>query len=128
VNRTERYRVEALIELASVYPESRASADIARSRSIPSAYLSRLLGELVRAGWVVSRRGPGGGVSLAQPPESIPVSAALTESLTSADLPPALSRLARTIDGAIEGSINDITIADLTRWERETEPPVDYTI
>ena len=128
MNQTERYRLEALMELARSFPEGRSTAQIASRRNIPSAYLSRLLAELARAGWVHSRRGPGGGVSLAHPPETISVSAVIFDRRTDTSLPPALDRLAHTIDTAVEASTTTISVADLARWERQARAAHDYSI
>jgi Rrf2 family cysteine metabolism transcriptional repressor len=127
MNRTDRYRLEALIELAESYPERRSTAEIAARREIPSAYLSRLLSELVRTGWVHSRRGAGGGLVLARPPEEISVAEVLTAPLEKPDLPPALGRLAASIDDAVQRATTTISVADLARWER-TIAPSDYSI
>ena len=127
MNLTERYRLEALMELAHSYPERRSTAEIAARRDIPTAYLSRLLSELVRGGWVHSRRGPGGGITLARPPEAIPVAEVLTTRSGDGGLPPALVRLTDTIDHAVQETTTTISVADLAVWERAAEP-VDYSI
>lgn len=115
------------MELAHSYPEGRSTAQIASRREIPSAYLSRLVGELARAGWVHSRRGPGGGVKLAQAPETITVAAVLPTRHGATSLPPALNRLADTIDHAIEESLTTISVADLAKWESSAAAH-DYSI
>jgi Rrf2 family protein len=127
VNRTDRYRLEALIELALSYPGSRAASDIAAARDLPAAYLSRLLGDLARAGLVSSRRGPGGGLSLARPPESIPVAEIMASPDPADELPPALARLAESVARAIGRCTSRITLADLARWERQAAT-IDYSI
>jgi DNA-binding IscR family transcriptional regulator len=128
INRTDRYRLEALMELANSYPESRSATQVAARRSIPSAYLSRLLSDLTRAGWLRSRRGPGGGVTLARPPEAIPVAGVLSTGGEAEALPPALARLADTITTAVDESTVGISIADLARWERQISSTADYSI
>jgi DNA-binding IscR family transcriptional regulator len=127
MNRSDRYRLEALMELARSYPEGRSAAQIAARRGIPTAYLSRLLAELGRAGWVRSRRGPGGGVKLAHPPETISVGSVFRPSSTDPSLPTALGRLADMIDRAVRESITTISVADLAGWEDRTATP-DYSI
>jgi Rrf2 family protein len=128
MNKTERYRLEALMELARSYPKGRSTAQIASRRGIPTAYLSRLLAELARSGWVHSRRGPGGGVSLARSPESISVAAVIHSYSADTSLPPTLGRLANTINRAVEESIAAISVADLARWEQQTAAASDYSI
>jgi Rrf2 family protein len=128
INRTDRYRLEALVELANAYPEGRPSARVAERRAIPAPYLCRLLADLTHAGWIRSRRGPGGGVSLAHPPEAIPVTAALAGAEGINDLPPALDRLAGTIAAAVELATAGISIADLARWESQAVTTTDFSI
>ena len=116
------------MELARSYPKGRSTAQIASRRGIPAAYLSRLLAELARSGWVRSRRGPGGGVSLARSPEAISVAAVIHSYSADTSLPPALGRLANTINRAVEESIAAISVADLARWEQQTAAARDYSI
>lgn len=127
MNRTEQYRLEALMELAHSWPNGRSTAEIASRRGIPSAYLSRLLAELARTGWVLSRRGPGGGVTLAHPPDAISIGEVYRPRGMEPSLPPALGRLAETIEDAVEESINAISVADLARWETASASN-DYSI
>lgn len=128
MNQTQRYRLEALMELAQSFPEGRSTAQIASRRGIPAAYLSRLLADLGRAGWVHSRRGPGGGVALANPPETISVAEIISTGSTDGPLPPVLDRLASAIDRAVKASTSAISIADLARWERQSTAVDDYSI
>jgi len=116
------------MELAQSFPKGRSTAQIAARRDIPSAYLSRLLAELARAGWVHSRRGPGGGITLAHPPETISVAAVISARRTDTPLPPALDRLAHTIDMAVEASTTTISVADLARWDQQSANAHDYSI
>jgi len=128
MNVTDRYRLEALMELAEVYPEGRPAAQVAARRNIPQAYLSRLLADLVRTGWVRSRRGPGGGVTLALSPESIPVTAVFAGGPIDESLPPALARLTKIINSAFERSTSELSIADLVCWDHESTASNDYSI
>lgn len=127
MNRTEQYRLEALMELAHSWPGGRSTAQIASRRGIPTAYLSRLLAELARSGWVLSRRGPGGGVTLARPPEAITIGEVYRPRGTEPSLPPALGRLADTIENAVGESLAAISVADLARWETASTSH-DYSI
>jgi len=127
MNRTEQYRLEALIELAHCWPDGRSTAEIASRRGIPAAYLSRLLAELARTGWVLSRRGPKGGVTLAKAPDTISVGAVFRPQGPETSLPPALDRLANRIDRAVKESVATISLADLAGWENRTATP-DYSI
>lgn len=66
--------IAAMTRLAEVYDggETRLSAtDIAESRDLQRPFLAKLLSVLAQAGLVTSTRGPGGGFTLARPPEEI---------------------------------------------------------
>ncbi len=68
------YAVRLLVYLAmqprhEFYP----SSTIAKEQHIPEPYLLRISADLVRAGLIESRRGPGGGQRLALPPSEITV-------------------------------------------------------
>jgi Rrf2 family protein len=68
------YAVRAVIELAAAPEGTNLSArEIATAQSIPQNFLENILAELRRAGIVHTHRGPGGGSSLARPPERITV-------------------------------------------------------
>ena len=127
MNRTDRYRLEALIELAKSYPLTLSAIDIAAARGLPAPYLSRLLADLGRSGWLHSRRGPGGGAALARPPDSIAVAEIMSPPPRPSDLPPALDRLADAVDDAVNHCTERITLADLVRWEHEVGV-TDYSI
>jgi Rrf2 family protein len=128
MNQTDRYRFEALMELAAVYPEARSSSELAARRGIPAAYLSRLLAELARAGLVRSRRGPGGGVALARPPERIRISELVAARSEDKAMPPALERLADLVASSVERALAGLDLAELARWERRPGSAADYSI
>ena len=48
-----------------------SAADIAEARALQRPFVSKVLTELARAGLVIGTRGPGGGFTLARPPETI---------------------------------------------------------
>jgi Rrf2 family protein len=67
-----KYGLKALVYLAALKQGSTAHAvDIARRTNISKKFLDAILLELRNAGIVQSKRGPGGGYSLAQPPRAI---------------------------------------------------------
>ena len=69
------YGVRALLELALHYGDGPVqTAEIAAKHGIPEAYLDQLMASLNKLGFVVSRRGPRGGHSLAMPPADITLS------------------------------------------------------
>jgi len=67
-----KYSLKALAHLAMLAPGATTQAiDIAESNNIPKKFLDAILGELRNAGIVHSRKGPGGGYSLARAPHEI---------------------------------------------------------
>lgn len=66
------YGVRILLDLAAHYGSGMVpSADIAGRQDIPEPYLEQLLANLRRAGFLISKRGPQGGHSLAKLPAEI---------------------------------------------------------
>ena len=66
ISRASDYGVRAMVHLAGLPGDIRASlADLAASTEVPSAFLSKVLQRLVKAGYVRSRRGHGGGFTIA---------------------------------------------------------------
>jgi Rrf2 family protein len=51
--------------------ESVSAANLAREQRVPYALARGILSQLARAGFLATRRGAGGGVSLSRPPEQI---------------------------------------------------------
>lgn len=71
-SQTVEYAFRAMVNLAALDPERSASSEaIAARTSVPPSYLSKVLRDLVRAGLVVSQRGPNGGFALARAPREI---------------------------------------------------------
>ncbi|GJD48254.1 HTH-type transcriptional regulator CymR [Methylobacterium crusticola] len=67
-----KYGLKAMVHLAGLPPGARTGvADIAQAHRIPKKFLDAILGDLRNAGFVHSRKGPGGGYALARPPEAI---------------------------------------------------------
>jgi Rrf2 family protein len=80
-----KYGLKALTHLAAVEPGTTAQGgEIAKANGIPKKFLDAILGELRNAGLVHSRKGPGGGYSLARPPSQITI-----------------GRIVRTMDGPL---------------------------
>ena len=74
------YGVRALVELAIHYGGGPIqTAEIAAKQGIPVAYLDQLMASLNKFGFVVSRRGPRGGHSLAMPPGDINLSMVMSK-------------------------------------------------
>ncbi len=127
------YGVRALVELAIQYGNGPVqTAEIATKQGIPVAYLDQLMASLNRYGFVVSRRGPRGGHSLAMLPCSInlsmvmskldansspldclvnPLDCALSESC-------AQQEVWKSVEDAISEVLSNITLADLAERQR----------
>lgn len=67
------YAVRASLELAASYGRPVTSDALASRQGIPASFLENIIGDLRRAGVVLTRRGRGGGLILARPPEEITV-------------------------------------------------------
>jgi Rrf2 family protein len=69
-----KYGLKAMIHLAGIEPGRPALvSDIAKENEIPKKFLDTILGELRNAGFVQSKKGKGGGYTLARPPHEIRV-------------------------------------------------------
>jgi Rrf2 family protein len=67
-----KYGLKAMTHLAGMPPGKPALvADIAAANSIPKKFLDAILGELRTAGFVYSKKGRGGGYTLARPADEI---------------------------------------------------------
>ncbi len=73
-----RYAVTAMLDMA-LRPEGERVTlnEISQRQGISLSYLEQIFSKLRRAGLVSSLRGPGGGYTLAKPPEEITVSAVI---------------------------------------------------
>ena len=67
-----KYGLKAMLHLAGIEEGTLASAvEIATERKIPRKFLDNILVELRDAGFVISRKGKGGGFRLARPADEI---------------------------------------------------------
>ena len=73
LSQTAEYALRAVSVLAARSPSSITTEKIADETRVPPAYLAKVLQALRKAGIVLSRRGIGGGVSLAEDPEDITI-------------------------------------------------------
>lgn len=72
ITRQADYAVRAVIYLAQLGPERRAStSQIAQEKQIPPSFLAKIVSQLSVAGLLQTSRGARGGVSLAKSPENI---------------------------------------------------------
>lgn len=71
-----KYATRAILELAIRYYEGPILIqDIATAQKIPVRFLEQILLQLKTEGFVMSRKGPGGGYLLASPPQNITLGA-----------------------------------------------------
>ena len=71
-----KYGLKALVHLAGIAPgQTTMVAEIAAANSIPKKFLDAILLDLRNAGFVRSKKGPGGGYALARPAGEIVIGA-----------------------------------------------------
>ncbi|WP_428307625.1 RrF2 family transcriptional regulator [Lacipirellula sp.] len=70
-SQTVEYALRAMVQLAADSSGSATTKDIAAKAKVPSAYLAKVLQSMRRGGLIHSRRGVGGGVTLAKPAAKI---------------------------------------------------------
>jgi Rrf2 family protein len=68
---TAEYALRALISLAQVPAKATLGRDLALSSGVPANYLSKILLELKKGGFVQAVRGTGGGYRLGRPPAEV---------------------------------------------------------
>ena len=73
LSQTVEYALRAATYLATSPNEPRTVDQIAEATLVPVAYLAKVMQALVRGGVVTSRRGVGGGFTLARSPRDLPL-------------------------------------------------------
>jgi Rrf2 family nitric oxide-sensitive transcriptional repressor len=134
-SREIEYALRAVIHLASVAPACRTTEQIAADMRMPPAYLAKVLRRLVRTGTLRSRKGLGGGMSLALHPEELTILAVVgamaplrrmeTHALGldgSARLLGSLRRYMESVLALVEAEFARTTIAELVDPARPTPP------
>lgn len=71
LSQTVEYALRSATFLAGAPGSSRTVEQIAAATHVPLAYLAKVMRQLVRSGIVSSRRGVGGGFTIARPPADI---------------------------------------------------------
>jgi Rrf2 family protein len=72
LTRAADYAVRIMIHMAGLPPRTRANcAELSEAGEIPQSFVLKVLQSLVRAGFVESQRGAGGGFALATAPERV---------------------------------------------------------
>lgn len=73
ISQTADYALRAIVHLAYCAPAIRTTEQISLATKVPTAYLSKVLQILHRAGFIHSQRGSGGGMSLEKSADQITV-------------------------------------------------------
>lgn len=73
ISKTAEYALRSVAYLASIKGEAAAASTVAEKTQTPRRYLHRVLQNLVSAGLIQSRSGPGGGYSLLKEPSKITI-------------------------------------------------------
>jgi len=73
ISQTAEYALRAVVRLASDHDDALTTQQIAELTRVPAPFLAKVLQGLARGGIVKSRRGLGGGFTLARSPEEITV-------------------------------------------------------
>ena len=124
----QRETLELLLELAGREGREATVAGLAAARGIPETSARQVVAELARRGVVRTRRGAGGGLRLAHPPESVTVLRALGLARTAAGgETTAAGWVEARARRALERALGGITLQDLCIREREAEAP-EYVI
>ena len=108
--------------------------EIAARQNISDKYLEQIISVLNKAGYVKSVRGPQGGYQLTRKPEQY--TAGMILRLTEGSLAPvacldereclrekscAAAELWKRLNSAIEGVVDEVTLADLMEWQGDKE-------
>jgi len=118
------------------------TAAIARRTGTPSKFLEAILGQLRRAGVLESRRGATGGHRLARPATSItageiwravdgPVSLVARSPRRNKGrdgAAQAVRNLWEEVEGAVQTTVERVSLEDLARRAREASSAIDYSI
>ncbi|MCP4250545.1 MAG: Rrf2 family transcriptional regulator [bacterium] len=135
ISPTAEYALRAVVALAQADGAAVVAPAIAQMTQVPPGYLSKVLQTLRRAGLVESRRGLGGGFTLAKPPEQTTVLEVVNAvgplkrisrcPLSIESHGPHLCPLHKTLDEAtalVERSFANTTIAELLASPTGTAP------
>ena len=148
LSKKAKYGLKALLYLAD-RPEEKPVliAEIAERERIPKKFLDMILLELRNAGLLFSRKGKGGGYSLALPPERIPIGTVIR--LLDGPLAPVpcvsntayrrcddctseetcrIRRLMGRVRDAIADVLDTTTLADLSRYDEVRAFVMNYDI
>ena len=138
-----RYALRLMLDLALAENQVVRLKDAAARQGISLKYLEQIISVLQKCGYVKSMRGPGGGHMLAKMPEQYTVGMILRQ--IEGSLAPVACldgeendclrqescvtlRLWKMLYEAINGVVDQVTLADLVAWEREINGAMDFVI
>ena len=105
-SQTVEYALRAMVQLAADSSGAATTKDIAAKAKVPSAYLAKVLQSMRRGGLIHSRRGVGGGVTLAKPAGKITlldvIDAVEPLKRTPGKKVPAAAQLQKAMDTAVD--------------------------
>lgn len=140
LSQTVDYALRAMVHLAAEAPATRTTSQLSEATQVPPAYLSKVLQGLVRAGFVRSQRGAGGGVAIAIAPEKLtildvvnavdPLERIHTCPLKISSHGPRLCPLHRRLDNAIatvEAAFASTTLAEVLADPSKSRPLCEAT-
>lgn len=119
-SQTVEYALRAMVQLAADSSGAATTKDIAAKAKVPSAYLAKVLQSMRRGGLIHSRRGVGGGVTLAKPAAKITlldvIDAVEPLKRTPGKKVPAAAQLQNAMDTAVDqlrSTFDSKTLADM---------------
>ncbi len=138
-----RYALRLMLDLALEREHVVRLRDVAARQEISVKYLEQIISVLQKCGYVKSVRGPGGGYMLAQKPEEYTVGMILRQ--IEGSLAPVAClegqdndcvrreecvtlRVWRMLYDAINGVVDQVTLADLVEWEQEMDENLEGVI
>lgn len=122
------YGLRMLMRMASAPERAFSTADLAREFGLSRNHLSKIMQRLARAGVVETRRGGGGGATLARPPEALrlgalvalleedqPIVACFAEGASGCTIEPCcrLKARLRSAERAFIADLDQATLADI---------------
>ena len=142
ISRRADYAVRIMLELGLYDGDSLSANDLAIRADVTKAFLHKIVADLVKAGLIVTYKGPTGGIMLAQPPHEI----SMLDILEAADGPICLNacmlrphecprdmncpahrfwgRLQSIVIGELKQATLDILIAEARELKERREAPV----
>ena len=130
-----RYALRMMQQLAENTDHPVRIKEVAEEQGISAKYLEQIMIVLKAAGFVESSRGPRGGYRLSKPPEEYTVGSIIREMEGDISVPCIKGKgehcdrydhctaikLWMMVEDAVNGVIDNVTLADMVRWEKESQ-------